>query len=236
MDFNLKCSSGETDGRLIMKRQFFGALAMISVFTPFSAFAHHPLGGRAMETFADGLLSGIGHPILGFDHLFFVALVGVAALYTGRQYSSPAAYIAAMVIGCLMMSTGIGLPAKEVVIGFSLLMLGSVVLSGRAMRLVPALFIFAAFGLFHGSAFGDTLAGREAEVGSHVLIGYLIGLGVIQYVISIAAGWMMATIFRAADAKAVEARLAGAVVAGIGLFLTMENIEGLLFDLMGWAS
>ena len=38
------------------------------------------------------------------------------------------------------------------------------------------------------------------------------------------------------DAKAIEARLAGAVVTGVGLFLTMENMEGLLFDLMGWAS
>ena len=96
--------------------------------------------------------------------------------------------------------------------------------------------MFEAFGLFHGSAFGDTLAGQESAVGTHVLIGYLIGLGVIQYAISIAAGKMMATIFRATDAKAVEARLAGALVAGIGLFLTMENIEGLLFSLMGWTS
>ena len=49
-----------------------------------------------MVTFGDGLLSGIGHPILGFDHLFFVALVGVAALYTGRRFAAPAAYIGAM--------------------------------------------------------------------------------------------------------------------------------------------
>ena len=236
MDFNLKCSSGETDGSLIMKRQFLAVLAAISAFNPFSAFAHHPLGGGAMETFAHGLLSGVGHPILGFDHLFFVALVGVAALYTGRQYSSPAAYIAAMLIGCLMMTLGIGLPAKELVIGFSLLTLGSVVLTGRAMRFAPAVSIFFAFGLFHGSAFGDTLAGQEAGVGSHVLIGYLIGLGVIQYAISIAAGWMIVKILCATDSKAVEARLAGAVVAGVGLFLTMENIEGLLFDLLGWVT
>ena len=236
INLNLKCSSGETDGRLDMKRQVSTVLAGILGFTPFGAFAHHPMGGAPLETFAHGLLSGIGHPILGFDHLFFVVLVGVAALYTGRRYFAPAAYITAMLAGCLMMSTGIGLPAKEVVIGFSLLMLGSVVLSGRGMTLVPALFVFAAFGLFHGSAFGDVLAGREAAVGSHVLIGYLIGLGVIQYAISIAAGWMMVTILRATDAKAIEARLAGAVVTGVGLFLTMENMEGLLFDLMGWAS
>ena len=69
-----------------------------------------------------------------------------------------------------------------------------------------------------------------------MLIGYLTGLGVIQYVISLAAGAIMLTTFRAVSSAAIEARLAGALVAGIGLFLTMENIEGLLFSLMGWTS
>ncbi|MEO1084965.1 MAG: ATP-binding protein, partial [Acidobacteriota bacterium] len=32
------------------------------------------------------------------------------------------------------------------------------------------------FGLFHGSAFGDSIAGQEATGGTSVLIGYLIGL------------------------------------------------------------
>ena len=61
-----------------------GAISVV----PTLAVAHHPLGGMPMETFAHGVLSGIGHPVLGFDHLFFVALVGVAALYTGRKLLS----------------------------------------------------------------------------------------------------------------------------------------------------
>lgn len=211
-----------------------GAAAVF--LSPASAFAHHPLAGKPMTTFAEGLLSGIGHPILGFDHLFFVALVGIAALYTGRRFAAPAAYIAAMLLGCLAMSAGIGLPAKEIVIGLSLLALGGVVLSGRALGLVPALAVFAGFGLFHGSAFGDTLAGQEGAIGGAVLIGYLIGLGVVQYAIALAAGWLLANSLRAASAQAVPARLSGAVVAGIGLFLTLENVEGMVFDLLGFVS
>jgi len=42
------------------------------------AMAHHPLNGMPMETFAHGLLSGVGHPLLGFDHLFFVIAMGAA--------------------------------------------------------------------------------------------------------------------------------------------------------------
>ncbi len=198
--------------------------------------AHHPLGGMPMETFVDGLLSGIGHPILGFDHLFFVALVGVAALFTSQRYRSSAAYIVTMLIGCFAMTIGIELPAKEFVIGLSLLALGIIVATGQGLGMVPAILIFSGFGFFHGSAFGDAIAQQESLVGAQVLSGYLIGLGIIQYAISIFSGWMMFSIFNATKAKCIEARLAGAIVLGIGLFLTMENIEGLTFRLLGLSS
>lgn len=217
-----------------MKKIFLSAGILASLATP--AFAHHPLGGMPMETFAHGLLSGIGHPLFGFDHLFFIALVGIAAVYTGHRLKAPAAYIAAMLAGCLMMSFGTGLPAKEFIIGLSLLVVGGIILSGRALSLVPAMIVFAGFGLFHGSAFGDSIAAQEAGVGGPVLIGYLIGLGAVQYAIAVATGWAVEKFFNATEAAAVEARIAGAVGAGVGLFLTLENIEGTVFDVMGWGA
>jgi len=210
--------------------RFVPALAVALAATP--AFAHHPLAGAAMTTFSQGLLSGIGHPLLGFDHLFFILLVGVAALYTGKRFTAPGAYIAAMLAGCLMMSLGTGLPAKEVVIGLSLLALGGVVLSGRALSLVPAVVLFTGFGLFHGSAFGDTITEQEAAMGVQVLVGYLIGLGVTQYAIAVGAGMVTLKLWRATAATAIQTRLAGAVVAGIGMFLTLENAEGFVFDVL----
>ena len=42
------------------------------------ALAHHVMGGHMPVTFADGLLSGLAHPIIGFDH--FAAVVAVACL------------------------------------------------------------------------------------------------------------------------------------------------------------
>lgn len=216
-------------------KKYLGLIAGITLLsTP--AHAHHPLGGMPMETFGHGLLSGIGHPVLGFDHLFFVIIVGIAALYTGRRLLAPGAYIGAMLVGCLMMSLGIGLPAKEIVIGLSLLVLGYLVLSGRALGFGPAIALFAGFGLFHGSAFGDALAGQEAAMGSSVLIGYLLGLGVVQYLIAVGSGWAVKTLWGASEATAVQARLAGAVVAGVGLFLSLENAEGMVFDLLSWST
>jgi urease accessory protein len=200
------------------------------------AFAHHPLGGMPMETFAHGLLSGVGHPILGFDHLFFVALVGIAALYTSRQFTAPLAYIGAMTAGCLFMVSGVAMPMAEIVIGLSLLALGAVVLSGRAMSAPVAMAAFAAAGLFHGSAFGTSIAGQEAAAPAIVVLGYLIGLAAIQYAISIAAGIAVKTVWNATEATAVQARLAGAVVAGVGAFMTLENAEGLAFAALGIAA
>lgn len=200
------------------------------------AFAHHPLGGVPMETLTDGLLSGVGHPLLGFDHLFFVIAVGVAALYTGRTKLATAAYIGAMMIGCLMMSFGVGLPVKEFVIGMSLLVVGSIILSGRVMGLAPAVGLFAVFGLFHGSAFGDTLAAQEAGASTAVLVGYLIGLSLVQYGLALLAGFAVHNLLKATQATHIHARLAGAVVAGVGLFLTLENTEGLVLNMLGVAA
>ena len=164
--------------------------------------------------------------VLGFDHLFFVVIVGVTAMLTGRKYSAPMAYIVTMLLGCLMMSLGIGLPLKETVIALSLLVVGYIVLSGRGAALAPAMIAFAALGLFHGSAFGDSMAAQESGVGSAVLIGYLIGLGVVQYVIALASGLFMEKVLGTVEASSLNARLAGAAVAGVGLFLTMEALEG----------
>jgi len=205
-----------------MKRLLTAALAVAA--TP--ALAHHPLGGMPMETFAHGVLSGVGHPVLGFDHLFFVALVGIAALFTAYRLAAPAAYIAAMLVGCGLMYAGVALPLTEAVIALSLLILGGAVLSGRALGTTAALVVFAGFGLFHGSAFGGSIAAQEGGVGGGVLLGYLIGLGVIQYAIAIGAGWLAEKALGATDAAATNARLAGAVVAGVGLFLTLETVEG----------
>ena len=201
-------------------------LAAGSVLAATPAMAHHPLGGMPMETFVQGALSGVGHPVLRFDHLFFVIAVGIAALFTARRFATPAAYIAAMIFGCGLMYAGVNLPLKEAVIAVSLLALGGAVLMGRALGTTAALVLFAGFGLFHGSAFGDSLAGQEGGIGGGVLIGYLIGLAAVQYLIAIAAGWVTERVLGATEAASVNARLAGAMIAGVGVFLVLETVEG----------
>lgn len=200
------------------------------------ALAHHPLNGMPMETFAHGLMSGIGHPLLGFDHLFFVIAMGIAAIFTARRFMAPAAYIGAMIIGCGLMYAGIALPLAETVIVASLIVMGGIVLSGRALSTTTAMAVFAAFGLFHGSAFGGSIAGQEGGVGGAVLLGYFLGLALLQYAIAIAAGYMAEKLLGATEAAAINARLVGAMVAGVGIFLALEIVEGPLVALISAAA
>ncbi len=197
----------------------------LAVFSQ-TAYAHHPLGGLPMETFSHGLLSGIGHPLLGFDHLFFVLLVGIAAVFTRSGVFGPLAYIAAMLLGCLIVSISAALPAAEFMVALSLLVLGAMALSGRAFDPRLWLLTFAGFGLFHGAAFGSVLAAQESGSAMPVLGGYLLGLGVVQYALALASGYLCTAVWGARQATALQPRLAGAMVAGAGLLLVLEHLEG----------
>ncbi|MFN0262276.1 HupE/UreJ family protein [Tepidamorphus sp. 3E244] len=209
-----------------------GALAAVSSAVP--AFAHHPLGGAPMTSFADGLLSGFGHPVLGFDHLFFVLAVGVAAMVAGRGLTAPFAYIAAMIAGVGLSASGLGLPMAEAAIVVSLLVVGGMLVTGKTLHMRMVLPAFAIFGLFHGTAFGGALAEQES-VSAAVLAGYLVGLGAIQYAIALGAGFATAAFYKASDAGSVMPRMAGAAVAGVGTLLALEGIEGAAFTMLGLA-
>ena len=210
-------------------------ILLLTFFLSAPAFAHHPLAGREMSTFLHGFLSGIGHPLLGFDHLFFIALVGVAAIYTGYSRLAPFSYVAAMIVGCVLMTMGVVLPAIEWMIGLSLLVLGSIVLAGRGLSMIAAIGLFAVAGLFHGAAFGESMASAEAASVYQVLIGYLLGLGLIQYGVALLTGRIAIGLWKATEASAIQVRLSGAIVAGVGIFLMLENIEGAVFSVLGLA-
>lgn len=207
--------------------------AVLLVASSLPSHAHHPLGGAPMTTFSDGVLSGIGHPILGFDHLFFICAVGIAALFTGRALVAPGLYIAGMLGGVGLILGGVALPMVEPVIALSLLIVGALIMSGRAMSLPVVGLLFAVLGVFHGWAFGESLAGQEGGAPMQVAVGYLLGLGVTQWLIAIAAGLVVSRGWRVASASDVPVRLAGGMVAGAGLFLTLEAIEGPVLAMLG---
>ncbi len=206
-------------------RQFtrLTALATAALFSA-PAFAHHPLGGETPTTLTDGLLSGIGHPILGLDHLAFIVAVGIAAVLAGRALLAPLVYIGVMVLGVALHVMAINVPMAEFAIALSLLVIGAMIASGRAFASPVWLGVFGIAGLFHGFAFGESIFGAEATP----MIAYLAGLGLTQWIIAVAAGYGIVTMFNATRDLA-PARLAGAAVMGIGLMMVGETLIGVAF-------
>lgn len=201
----------------------FAPVALVASAGP--ALAHHAMAGQTPDTLMTGLISGLAHPVIGIDHLAFVLAVGLAAAFTAKRLLSPLAFILATVAGCLVQVGGVALPAAEIVVAASILFLGAIVLSGR-MPATPALLgFFALAGLFHGWAYGGAIVGAEATP----LVAYLIGFAAIQYAIAIAAGHVALRIWNAGSPDAIRPRLAGAVIAGVGVAFLIENIEGLIF-------
>ncbi|MZR29341.1 HupE/UreJ family protein [Sneathiella litorea] len=209
-----------------MRYKLTAATVLAGVAVPGLAYAHHPMGGATPNTFMEGLLSGIGHPIIGIDHLAFVILVGLAAVFLTRKYMAPLAFILGTVAGCLLIANGASLPFAELVITGSVILLGALVMSGRKIPSSLYVAIFAIAGLFHGGAYGEAIVGAE----NTALAAYLIGFAAIQYSIALGAGFVAEKLWHATEAAATKPRIAGAVAAGVGIAFFVENVEGMIFS------
>ena len=155
-------------------------LYSILLILPSFVFAHHPLNGGLMETFNDGLLSGIGHPILGLDHLIFIIGVGLISFISRKFINFSFAFIGGTFLGLFSIIFGLYLPFYEIIISCSLLLLGYLILKGKNPAFKGFLFIF--FGVFHGWAYGAIMLDRP-EINLSVILGYSIGLFLTQLLI-----------------------------------------------------
>lgn len=189
------------------------------------AAAHHVMDGALPDSFVAGLLSGFGHPVIGIDHLAFIAVVGLASAFAPRPLLSPLAFVVATVAGCGLLLGGVALPAVEIVITGSVIAVGAMVVSGRDWPAAAYPALFAVAGLFHGWAYGGSIVGAEATP----LAAYLIGFAAIQYAIAAGFVWLTRTVWQAATPVALQPRIAGAVAAGVGVAFFVETLEGMLF-------
>jgi urease accessory protein len=61
-----------------------------------TASAHHVMGGKTPANFAEGVLSGLGHPIIGPDYLAFLVALGVAVGVFRLSLVNPLLFLLAM--------------------------------------------------------------------------------------------------------------------------------------------
>jgi urease accessory protein len=200
-----------------MRRPSF-ALGLLALL-PLPAAAHHPMDGAMPQTLWQGFASGIGHPVIGLDHLAFLLAAGVlaAALPRGEALRAIAGFLMAGMAGLALHMAGIGLGPIEALIAASVLLAGLALLVAKRVSAPALLAGFALAGLFHGHAFAEAVIGAEATP----ILAYLAGLAVIQGALMLGA---MALAQQATRARWLRPAM-GAVASFVGLgFLVMAVV------------
>lgn len=190
-------------------------IALVMLFASTTASAHHPMGGGTPETYIQGFLSGLGHPIIGIDHLAFIVGVGlVLGLGLTRGFVAPLALIGAAVAGTVLNWSGIAIPFIETIVALSVLgVAGTVFFKPRLETLLTVGGAAAAF--CHGQAYAGAIIGAE----STPLVAYLLGFTLIQITIASTAfvftRWLVAQHIDG-DSRALRA-VSGAAIGSVGL-------------------
>lgn len=167
--------------RRSMASSAFGAVATALLAAP--ALAHHPFGGSAPATIMQGLVSGVGHPVIGLDHLAFVVAAGLLAAVIVRGFWVPIAFVSATLIGTGLHLAELSLPAPEAVISVSVLLFGALAVRRDRLNPTAVVLLAAIAGIFHGYAYGEAVVGAE----STPLVAYLTGFAGVQSAIAYSA-------------------------------------------------
>jgi urease accessory protein len=189
--------------------------AAILLLVPSLAFAHHFMGGATPQTFMQGLLSGLGHPLIGVDHAAFIVGAGFAlALARDGAWG-----IGALVIGALLGASvhlaGIGLPGSEMLVALSVLLIAVVVLLKRPVPLPALAAALALAGALHGYAYAESIFGAERAP----LAAYLVGFTIIQACVC-GGAFLLHRRLRAP----VLAPVLGSAIGAVGLLFLAANL------------
>ncbi|MBA4271072.1 MAG: urease accessory protein UreJ [Methylobacterium sp.] len=178
------------------------------------ALAHHPMGGSTPSTLTEGLLSGLGHPILGLDHLAALVAVGlVASRYASGALLLPVLWIAGMGLGAFAHMNSIDLPAGEILVAGSLVLIGAIGVLKPSLPLPVLAALFAAAGFAHGHALAESIIGADTAV----VGAYLIGLVAIQAAVTVGTILLVRRLFSPESGLTLPVRAAAAAMGCIGL-------------------
>jgi urease accessory protein len=183
-------------------------LAALVVFSG-TAAAH------AGEGVAGGFISGLLHPVLGWDHVVAMVAVGLWGAFLGNPaiWILPVVFPLVMALGGALGVMGIPVPAVETGIAVSAVVLGAMVAFAARPPIWVAALIVGAFAIFHGHAHGTELP-NAANALSYSL-GFVIATGLL-HLCGIAFGLLVRW---PAGRVAVRASGGAIALAGVG-FLT----------------
>jgi urease accessory protein len=183
------------------------------------ALAHHAMGGSTPTDFSQGLLSGLGHPIIGLDHLAAIIAVGCLAATQPKGALLAAGYVVATVIGAAAHIGEATMPNAEVFVALSVVALGLIVFRKTPLRRDLAFALFAAAGLLNGYALGEVIAGAERTP----IVAYFIGLAAIQTAIALAVMFGVRLLTTRAQVQLLAVRVIGAFAVGAGAAILLQR-------------
>ena len=163
------------------------ALAGAAIAAAGPALAHHAMDGETPTTLAQGLLSGLAHPVIGPDHLAFVVGIGILSAFMRRGWTLPAIFLLAGAFGTALHLGGIGVPGAELLVALSVLLAGLAAWLHARTPLAIAAALCGFGGMVHGYVQAESIVGAEPSP----LGAYLAGLALVQ--LSIALGLREAT-------------------------------------------
>jgi urease accessory protein len=182
------------------------------------------MGGELPRTAWQGLLSGLGHPIIGVDHLAFIIGVGLMSHLAGRIALLPLVFIAGTVLGCFAHVQGYTLPWVEPAIALSIAVAAAAVGTHTKAPLGVVAALFVGAGAVHGYAYGESTVGAETQP----LAAYVIGFGVTQYLLALGSGVALRIVVaRDYLGETVARRMAG---GGLALIAVLAFVNAALVD------
>ena len=191
----------------------FSALAAIALVLFFgqAALAHTGVGST------NGFTAGLSHPMFGLDHLLAMIAVGLWAAQQGGRalWLVPCTFVSVMALGGLSAHLGLDLPAVEMGIGLSVIVLGLAVAANLKLPVILGMGLVGLFAIFHGHAHGaempEDASGLAYGIGFALATALLHGAG-------IGLAWVAS---RLTFQRTTQ--VAGGIITALGVMLLIGN-------------
>jgi urease accessory protein len=162
------------------------------------------------EGISGGFLSGLTHPIFGWDHVVAMVAVGLWGAVLGRPaiWILPIVFPLVMAFGAALGVAGVPVPYIETGIALSGVVLGLLIVFLIKAPIPVAAVLVGLFAIFHGHAHGTELP--EAANPIAYAVGFVIATGLLHL-----AGILFGTLMGSEIGK-WAVRAGGAIIALVG--------------------
>ena len=184
------------------------AVTAVALLSPEAAFSH-----VESVTAGDGrFIGGALHPITGLDHVAAMVAVGLwgAVLGAPAIWLLPIAFPLVMAFGAVLGVMGVPVPAIDLGIAASGIVLGAMVAASARPPLAIAFALISLFAIFHGHSHGTALP--DFGVPLLYAAGFVIATGLL-HVCGIALGLLVRW-----PAGRTAVRVTGALIVAVGLY------------------